>query len=633
MKSIKRKPTFLAIATALVVVLSMMTALSPSAAASDSNPDMIDVSPDWLRLSGPPQSLVNTTVVVSNPYSSSVDVSADVPDGLPVEMQHSLHLSPGDNHVPVVVPNMTASYTYGYVTFNWTHNGTDMSMDWLVILMPEAAAVQEVSVDVVNSDISPGDTVMFSFDSLNGGWVSGVGHVAVPETGENYQVDVSFGWASVDLGMDDSGVAVAYFRGNQPEKFKAKTTFNITTEQPPEPGPAGLNISAASPVDLNASKTISVSYNNNPVPEVYVGVSPPSGGTFYKKTGSNGGIQVSYDQVGVWEMSVGYKGENETVSVNVEEGGDGGDGEDGEEEPSVSIDAPGSVTVGSQEWITLTADGDTVPNNPVNIRTPDGAIEQFSTNSMGQLRYTFDKVGDYRLSASYKNASDNIKVSASKASMDVSGPDEAMVNVPVSIDVEEGSSISIDGPEETTTDTASGNTYTFTPAQLGSYTVTAESMTAEASTSFRVYAKPEIRIYDMKGNHVTTAVKGKLYTVSVTHDGESIDTSVEVTLPSGFTENLNNTNTWKPRQTGRYTVTSEKKNNFKSNSIAMQVVGSGGGGIGENLPVIAGIILLVIFIVALWKKDEIQDRWSEWRTEREKPEEPREPQSERKHVE
>lgn len=608
----KAKPIIVAVAAAVSILF--LTAPLHASAASDS----IEVSPDWLRISGEPGTLQNETVTLNNPYADSVTVSVDTPDSLPVEIQSSIRLSPGVNHVPVIVPDMTDSYTYGYVTFNWTWEGEDMTREWLVLLLPEAPTARDVDVSLISRDVSSGDTVMYTFDDINGEWVTGVGYVVIPESNAQYQVDVSYGWASVSLSNDDSGPAVAYFRGEKPEPFKAKVTFNITGEGME---PTGLQISAASSVSLDASKTISVTYNDEPLTDVYVDVMPPSGGTFYKKTDSNGAIQVSFDETGTWDIQVSYQGYNETVSVTVEDNGGNGDGDDDDDgDASVSIDAPGSVTVGSSEWITLNVNGDTLANHPINIRTPEGAIEPYSTNSMGQLRYTFSDVGDYRLSASYHNNSDSKDISVSRAAMDIEAPDEAMVNTPVSLDVEQGSSVTIEGPAGKTSDTASGSTYTFTPAQLGTYTVKAESMTSSGQTSFRVYGKPSIRVFDMQGNHVANAVKGEIYTVSVTYDGDTVDTEITVSMPSGFTETLNNTNTWKPRQAGRHTVTAEKTGYYKAASVPVSVVRGDGGG-GVNMMVTGAMVLLIAAAVLFFTRNKWIPKIQEWRSDREKKQE------------
>ena len=565
----KWKPVIVAIALAVCIALPL---LPPSASASSG---MVDVSPAWLEISGTYGDWVNKTVTISNNGDDPVNVSVEPSSALSDMYVSHPYVTVGANSTRTVTLGVQMDDIHGYVTYTWQGG----QFNQFVLLTP---SMGDISVTLLNKHPNPGDTVGFMLSE----WVSGSGYVYIPDSDNIHNFEIQNGMAFTSLSSDDSGTAVAVFTG---EGFMTRTSFNITGESEE---PSGLHISAASPVDIDDTETVSVTYNDNPLTGVYVDVSPPSGGIFYKNTDENGAVQVTYDTSGDWDIHVEYQGYNDTVTVNVEDNGNGGNGGNGDG-GELSIDAPGSVSVGGSEWITLTYNGDMLANHPINIRTPEGAIEPYSTNSMGQLRYTFNDVGDYRLTASYNDMSDSHDVTVDKTMMDISGPSEAMVNTPVTLTVDQGAAVTVEGPAGKSTGTATGSTYTFTPAQLGTYTVKASTTASSGSTSFKVMGKPTLRIFDMRGNHVANAVKGELYTVSVTYNGDTVNTDISVTSPSGFTETLNNTNTWQPRMTGRHTVNIDATGYYKETSIPVEVVGNGDGGLPWGI-----IAVIVVFACA-----------------------------------
>jgi len=573
----------------LVVMFLCALAVMPIASASS---DMVEVSPAWLEITGTYGTWVSRDVSIYNPNGHEVNVSIETSSALQsAYISHPTLKIPADGHRNITI-GIEMRDGHGYITY--TSGG--MSFNQFVLLTP---SMGDVCVELLNAHPRPGGTLGFLLSE----WVTGTGYVYIPSSDNIHNFQINNGMAFVQLTAVDTGDAVAVFSG---EGYRARKTFTITGETGT---PTGLILSASSSAEKGDTVTVVATYNDQPLPDLYLTVSSPTE-TFYKKTNSVGAISLTLTREGTWTIAASHMGVNKTVSIDVGEGGGNGD------DVSLSIDCPGTVTVGAQEWITLLVDGNTLPSHPLTIRTPSGAIEAYSTSTMGQLRYTFSSVGSYRISFTHSGSTKNMDVNVQRGSMAIDAPDEAMAGQPVTVTVDQGSSVTMEGPAGTTTATATGTSYSFTPAHVGTYTITAETTTSRGQKSIRVYARPIMRLYDMMGNAVATAVTGNVYTVVVSHDGDPIDTQVKATAPSGFTIVLNDTLTWIPRMEGRYILSSQKTGYYMSADLPVTVTSSGGGIGSPRLYYVATILIIVAAIIGLLKRDVVADWWDRHRPRR-----------------
>jgi len=554
----------------------------------------LTVEPSWVELNGEYGKWVNTNILLINDENKTINVTIE-----PSSALSDMYISyPSLTLQPYEQKNITIGAQmddiHGYITYTWENQ----QFNQFVLLTP---MMGNVTVEMLNSNPEAGDTITFLLTP----YVSGVGTVYVPNSGNTHSFNIVWGMASVELADDDYGDAVAVFTG---EGFHTRYVFTIQGAVSNE-----LILSAPNNVNQGDTKTLTLLFNNNPVSDVAVNITEPDGNNYLKFTDSNGEISILFDKKGNWKFNVLYNGMMTDATVTVKgEGGNGG-------QINLAIDVSGSVAIGDKKWITLSANGNPVPNNPITVYMPDGSITEYNTNSMGQLYFTFDSVGNYRFIASYKNATAQRDVTVSKKTMTITTPENAQVGMYATINVASGSTIEITGGGKTITGQTDSGEYSFKPEVKGQYTVHAYTDVMDGTAKFNVYEKPSINLYDMNDNIVVEAKKGQQYEIMITDNSGNVISEIDeikILMPSGKPDKLMLTDgvgLWTPEIAGRYTFSIGKQGFYLDSSISVMVSGKASPSIGWGWGVI--IIICIAVIVAAYKREKIEE-WIKKRKEK-----------------
>jgi len=568
MKSLGWKPP-------IAVIMAMVFFVAPATA--------LTVEPQWVEFNDEYGTWVNRNITLTNDENATVNITIE-----PSSVLSDCYLSYSTiTLAPYETKNITLGVqmkdAHGYITY--TYGGEQFNQ--FVLLAPISG---NVTVDMLNEHPYAGDTVGFMLTP----WVSGIGYVYVPESGNIHSFNTTWGMAYAKLSNNDVGEAVAVFSG---ENYHARRTFTIGGEAP--------NISelviTIPDVDFGDTADVTLMKGSTPIPDNNIQVTEPDGNNYIKVTDGDGSISVEFDKNGTWTFYAEYGSQNVTKSITVQNNNPPSNN------VQLSISCP-DVTVGSKQWVTVYADSTPVPSLPVSVQVPSGGIFSYTTNAMGQLQFSFDEVGTYKFSASYQGSNTQKDVKSAKSDMAITVPENALLNQYVTITVAAGSTIKIEGGT-TITDIANTGDYSFKPDKKGRYTVTAETDTEKGTAQFDVYDTPVISIYDVNHNKVNNPVKGHQYYISVVDsNGNDLNIDVKSTEPSGWSDDVMN-NEWRPTATGYYTLSTDQSGYFSSASLSVLVVDSYGNGTSYYM-IILVLAALIGMVVIAKKKDKIK----EWRT-------------------
>lgn len=560
------------------------------------------IQPSWIEFTGEHGTWQNKNITIINDENRTINVTIE-----PSSAISDCYISrPVLTLEPYESTNITLGVqlydnTHGFIFY--TYDGQQLNQ--FVLLTPYES---NVSVEMIPESPAPGGSIVFLLTP----YVTGGGFIYVPSNGNIHYFNISFGMAFVSLSPSDCGDAVAVFQG---EDFQARKVFTIKGKE----NVTYLTIEAPEEVDIDETVAIRLMYGNSPVPDLPIYVTEPDGDEYIKITDSDGTISIKFDKEGMWNFSAEYNGKTATATVTVSgsqqnQNQSQNQSQQQHQQVSLTIVAPNSVEVGEKKWITLKANGNPLPNNPMTVEFPDGSINAYTTNQFGQIQFTFDEVGTYKFTATYMNASAYKEVSVSKKVLNITAPSKGLVGQYVTIHAPAGASIRIEGGENVIVDKVSENgEYAFTPTKAGKYSIRVETATAVGTAEINIYVKPSIVVYDINHQEVEKGEKGKQYLVCVVDKNgdfiKDIDI-VKVREPSGFSQDIllvDGQGMWTPELAGVYTLSTEEVKYYAGSTLSLVVGGGGGGGYDVLIGVV--VCIAIVGIVSYKYRDRIMARF------------------------
>jgi len=297
----------------------------------------------------------------------------------------------------------------------------------------------------------------------------------------------------------------------------------------------------------------------------------------------------------------------------------------------LSITGPDTAYFGEKKDIMVTKGTSPSPFVSVLVTKPGGESDESATNSFGKISVNFIETGTWKFSIISNNQILTKDISCSKKTESIYlQTNDPVVDDDVKIRTFDDANVIVTYPDGSIDQGFSvANIFTFTPDQIGTYAVKAESTTSKGTLNFDVRTKPKIVITKIDGTPVNvygSKIGETLYVKLTNHDNDiiKIDTSLEL-------EDLNNiyvTNedislddgvgTWTPVKYGTFTISFSGSVFYDSTDSTISISKTDGG---FEINVYAIILIAIIFIIVIiiakkgpvefWKK-----RYNNWKKDR-----------------
>lgn len=269
----------------------------------------------------------------------------------------------------------------------------------------------------------------------------------------------------------------------------------------------------------------------------------------------------------------------------------------------VSITVSRETTIGSDVIATVTYGGDALTNQEVILTDPDDNEKTLTSDNMGKLDFSVDKIGKWKLrtTAEGQLATANFNVKYGTLLIGLVEEDYRFGDtVTVVTDPDATIDVYIDNNYETELTASSDGFASLILSRGGSYRLTGSFENLRGEYSFSIPKQAQIEVIDpLTQLPAGTIEVNKRYTVEVVgSDGHTLKDaeSVWISNPTGTKELLplfDGTGTWNPLSLGPYTLTFDDTATSAGNTKYILIK----QGNNEFTPYIIAIVIVLFFII------------------------------------
>ena len=261
------------------------------------NAQSLSIDPPQMNVVGNIGDLIIQTVFITNNENVSVEVTVNYSGTNNVFMpSNTIMINAGG----------TKEISIGFVV-------EKEEVSWITYFVNSDQFNQLVMIDIEKTDPSlmvfpsnpvPGKSVAFLL--MGEGILDAHGFLFCSESGGIYPIVINDGIGTIQLGVNESGEAIARITGEGINPLFANFTIGSSSNSGSNSGysPPVLSLSAPSSVIIGETRDISVIEGTKPMMMTSVLISKPNGESYELVTNSFGKINVHFNEIGVWKATI-----------------------------------------------------------------------------------------------------------------------------------------------------------------------------------------------------------------------------------------------------------------------------------------------------------------------------------------